>query len=361
MISRLSRMFDTFTGRGDAAVTVPPLDGALRANRALDEAKTRLPLPDVDDLITVDGTVFVSAKNILFRLKGGDWQIDHRFDAPINAMAPLGDGGIAIALASGEILMQGGAHNGPRVQLPDSVRCITAMALSGSDLIVANGSAVNGAENWRRDLMQRNATGSLWRVGLSDGSATCLAKGLAWPAGVSVDAARLVISEAWAHRLVAIDPAHPVTRQILHADLPGYPGRLSPAADGYWLAVFAPRSQLVEFVLREPAYRKSMIAEVDPPFWIAPSLRSGRSFYEPLQGGSVKQLGILKPWAPTLSSGLCVQLDRDFQPVASFHSRADGATHGVTAVAEQDGQIYVAARGDGLVVELDTNNSDAAP
>ena len=54
---------------------------------------------------------------------------------------------------------------------------------------------------------------------------------------------------------------------------PAYPGRIAPAADGYWLALFAPRSQLVEFVLREPAYRKRMMAEVPQPFWIAPTLQ----------------------------------------------------------------------------------------
>ena len=100
------------------------------------------------------------------------------------------------------------------------------------------------------------------------------------------------------------------SRRSLHADLPAYPGRIAPAADGYWLALFAPRSQLVEFVLREPAYRKRMMAEVPQPFWVAPKLRSGRSFYESLQGGGVKHLGLLKPWAPTMSAGLCVKLDR---------------------------------------------------
>jgi len=71
-----------------------------------------------------------------------------------------------------------------------------------------------------------------------------------------------------------------------------------------------------------------------------------------LQGGGVKHLGVLKPWAPTLSAGLCVGLDDGFQPRVSLHSRADGAVHGVTAVAEYDGQLFAAARGDGVVVAV---------
>ena len=38
-------------------------------------------------------------------------------------------------------------------------------------------------------------------------------------------------------------------------------------------------------------------------YWVAPnSLR--RPFLEPLQGGSVKTIGLLKPWGPPLSAGL---------------------------------------------------------
>jgi hypothetical protein len=151
------------------------------------------------------------------------------------------------------------------------------------------------------------------------------------------------------------------------ADLPGYPGRIAAAEGGYWLALFAPRSQLVELVLREPRYRRRMLAEVPQPYWIAPRLRSGRSFYEPLQGGGVKHLGILKPWAPAMSAGLCVRLDVGFQPTASLHSRADGHTHGITGVVERGETVYAAARGDGVVVALprtsvgDDTGSDPSP
>jgi hypothetical protein len=47
-----------------------------------------------------------------------------------------------------------------------------------------------------------------------------------------------------------------------------------------------------------------------------------------------------------------VQLDDLFQPRRSLHSRADGVTHGVTAVAEYRHQLFVAARGDGVVVSI---------
>src|SRR5690606_32660822 len=148
-----------------------------------------------------------------------------------------------------------------------------------------------------------NASGSIWRIDLDGGAATRILGGLAWPAGLAGDAEGLVFSETWRHRLVRIDPVHPGEPRVLYADLPGYPGRIAPAADGWWLALFAPRTQLVEFVLREAGYRRRMMAEVPQQYWVAPRLRSGRSFYESLQGGGVKHLGMLKPWAPTMSAG----------------------------------------------------------
>lgn len=357
MIAALQRAFDNLLGQGEAAVTVPPLDGALRSNRALDEATSRMPLADVDCLAVHGDALVASAGNTVFVLEAdGTWAQRRSYASPVGCLAPIGDGGLAIALADGDILVEGGAFDG-RTYRADGSRCITAMAASGGVLYVANGSATNGIAAWQRDLLERNASGSIWQIDLKSGAARRLAGGLAWPAGLAIDQSGLIVAEAWKHQLVRIDPGErdaPRRRkpEVLLADLPAYPGRLSPAADGYWLALFAPRSQLVEFVLREPAYSRRMMAEAPVPFWVAPKLRSGRSFYEPLQGGGIKHLGILKPWAPTMSAGLCVKLDAMFQPRSSLHSRADGSTHGVTSAVEHGGRAFVAARGDGVIVSL---------
>ena len=54
-----------------------------------------------------------------------------------------------------------------------------------------------------------------------------------------------------------------------------------------------------------------------------------------------------------MSAGFAIKLDHDFRPVASLQSRADGTTHGVTSVVETHGWVFVAARGDGVLVALD--------
>ncbi|PCI05146.1 MAG: hypothetical protein COB78_00550 [Hyphomicrobiales bacterium] len=348
MIDGLTRAWDNLFGLGEAAVTVPPLDGSLLANRKLDEASARFPLDGVDSLTVVAGKLLASSGNTLYALKGGkNWNKHSEYEADIACIATIGNKVLAVALVTGDILIKKRQY-----KIAENVRCITAIASSDTHLYITNGSATNSPDDWQLDLLQRNASGSIWQIDLESGESTQIADNLAYPAGLVVDGTTLVYSESWKHRLVKIDISNPKQKQIVHADLPGYPGRIKHADDGYWLTVFAPRSQLVEYVLRETAYRKRMVVEVPRPYWIAPKLRSGRSFYEPLQGGGVKHFGLLKPWAPTMSAGLCVKLDSAFQPNLSLHSRADGTTHGVTDITEYKGSVYAAARGDNIVVSI---------
>jgi hypothetical protein len=359
MIAALSHVFDSLLGRGEAAVTVPPLDGPLRPNRRLDEATSRTRLDGVDCLERSGTTLCASAGNKVYAMEHGTtWKPRSTHSSPVTSIASVGKDGLAIALEDGEIVVQGGSFDGGRYRAGDRGGCITAMAGKDSDLFVAIGSSSNGTGDWQRDLLERSASGSIWRIDLASKASTKMAAGLAWPAGLVLDTAGLVFSEAWKHRLMRVEPQRPGKLQTVHSDLPAYPGRISAGTDGYWLALFAPRSQLVELVLREPGYRNRMMAEVPQAFWVAPRLRSGRSFYESLQGGGVKHLGLLKPWAPTMSAGLCVKLDQMFQPRTSYQSRADGHTHGVTSAVELGDEVFVAARGDGVVVSLPLADSD---
>ena len=59
------------------------------------------------------------------------------------------------------------------------------------------------------------------------------------------------------------------------------------------------------------------------------------------------------PWAPARSYGLVARLDENWQPVASFHSRADGTRHGITSALEADGRLLAASRGSNAVVAVD--------
>lgn len=359
MIAAIRRKVDHFFGRGEASIFVPVMDGALKANEVLDGLDPVLRLAGIDNLVMCDGSLLASSGARLVRIADGEAEPLATFDAAISALAVAPDGRLAVGLSSGRVLILPVPDADPLATL--DVACPTALTfLADGRLAIASGSAVNGPDHWARDLMTHGASGQVlaWTVGASQ--ATVLASGLAWPGGVVEESGgSLIVSESWAHRLIRIDPAKPAATPVetRRRRLPGYPGRIVPATGGgYWLAVFAPRNQLVEFTLKEKEYRERMIASVEERFWIAPCLRSGSDFREALQGGGVKQMGVLKPWAPSLSYGLVIRLDADLRSVSSLHSRANGHVHGITSVATGDlnGQshLWVGARGDGLVVTL---------
>jgi hypothetical protein len=190
----------------------------------------------------------------------------------------------------------------------------------------------------------------LWRVEPSSGARTQLADNLAYPAGLLDEGGSIVVSESWRSALTRVSPGAAGRTSRALENLPAYPSRLSRGEGGaIWLALFAPRSQLVEFVLIENGYRQRMIKEIDPDYWMAPCLRSGASPLEPTQQGGVRQLGVLKPWSPSRSYGLVARLDDALRPTASFHSRANGRRHGVTSCQAYEGRVYFAAKGDGAV------------
>ena len=358
-MSALRGLLDRLLGRGASAVTVPTLDGPLLPNRALEEGTAVLRLPGLDNLAVSGAEVLFSVGADLRALDPAESSAGRPVrtaSGPITAVAVSPSGALALAVEGVGLLV---GHDGGERTIPTPgdmpASGITALAwLSSTTLAVAVGAAGRRVTDWRRDLMEGGRTGSVWRVEVPTGEATRLARDLAWPGGLAPSpGGRLIVSEAWRHRLIEIEARQAATPAVLLADLPAYPGRIAAAAGGgYWLACPTIRNPLVEFILREPGYRARMLAEVPEPYWMAPTLASGLSFKEPMQGSQLKQMGLSKPWAATRSYGLVVRCDERMQPLRSYHSRADGRVHGVTAVCEWRGSLLVAAKGAGEIVSL---------
>jgi hypothetical protein len=356
VIGALKRGWDNFRGSGAAAVTVPSMDGALRPNRLLEEALLVAGVESPDDL-AYDGTsLLVSSGTRLCRVTERGTETLAEFGSTITAVAATPFGRIAAALAEGIVAVT--EPDGTRsfvTRLGDGrASCVTALRFErGDTLLVAQGSTRREAAQWKRDLMERRSDGAVWRTALDGRAQERLADGLAWPLGIAVGPDdRLIVSESWRHRLIALGRGR--APEPVLADLPGYPARIHPdPAGGYWLALFAPRNQIIEFIQREPAFLTRMMDEVDEAYWAAPSLKPSATFLEPLQGGAQKHLGMLKPWAPTRSYGLVVHLDGKLRPTRSFHSRADGTRHGVMTALPVDDFVLAAARGGHAVVALD--------
>ncbi|MBZ9674300.1 strictosidine synthase [Mesorhizobium sp. ES1-1] len=362
MIGAIERGWANFRGFDLTGSTVPPMDGPLRPNAKLDAAPVLLDIADVDNLVIWGQQVLCSVGSDIHTLAatagetGQSLSLSHSRDAgkPVTAMAALGDM-LAVAVEGEGIRLEGpGGVSSEPIRLGQlDTRCVTAMAFADrSTLLVALGSERNPAQEWKRDLMTKTAAGSVWRVDIKAGSALSIASGLAFPSGIFVSNGRVFVSEAWRHRVLSmgIDGSG---QRIALGSLPAYPGRIAQASEGgFWLAMFAPRNPLVEFVLKEDAYRRRMIETIEPDYWIAPSLATGRSFLEPIQGGARKKLNMLKPWSPAWSTGLVVRCDKDMAMLRNYQSRADGGVHGVTSLCEVEGRLLVGAKGSGKIVAI---------
>ncbi|MER9242497.1 hypothetical protein [Mesorhizobium sp. M0633] len=343
----LDPILDIFRGK---AVTIPPLDGAFRPNTLLDDAAAFAELPEPDNLLIADGRLLASSANAVYAVTaGGAPVLVETFPSRVTALARSPAGELTVGLESGRLLIAG-----KEAALPAEIRCITALAYAeDGTLWLANGSADHGPSQWAADLMKKGASGSLWKRDPAGSEFRKLAGDIAFPYGLHPTGKDVLVGESWRHQLVRFDSATG-SRSTVLAHLPGYPARLSPAADGgAWLALFAPRNRLIEFVLQETHYRNDMLAQVPPQHWIAPALASNRSFLEPLQCGGIRTMGIHKPWSPSRSYGLVVRLDREMRPQFSLHSRANGTRHGICSVAEKDGRLFIASKGGDCLLAID--------
>src|SRR3954469_17064524 len=105
MLATLREWRDQLLGRGSAAITVPVMDGALKPNRALDEAAVLAELPGLDDLASDGQRLYASAGATLWRLEGETPVELRRFDAAITAIAASAGGKLAVALGGQRVLL----------------------------------------------------------------------------------------------------------------------------------------------------------------------------------------------------------------------------------------------------------------
>jgi hypothetical protein len=356
LLSRISASF----GRSDEdALSVPPMDGVFKPNTRLDTAEQVLKLPAIDNLAATSGAIYCSSGRTLCRIdpRTGFVAEIRTFDAPITAIAtsPAGQIMIAVETIGFELVLPDGG--GRKISLPDQyAACVTSALFQNEDtILLAVGSKSHALSDWKRDLMSHGASGLVASHTISTGKTEIVAGNLAFPYGLAIGAdGAIAITESWRHRVISVRSPGKQSAAALLADLPAYPARLAYASDGgYWLALFAPRRQLTELVLREDDYRLAMMATIPPAAWIGPDFADDGGEEPPLQSGSVRQMGIMKPWAPSRSYGMVVRLDRNMTPIASYHSRADGKMHGIASVVEWNGSLYAASRGSGTLLRLD--------
>ncbi|WP_426435358.1 SMP-30/gluconolactonase/LRE family protein [Bradyrhizobium genosp. P] len=354
MIAAVREFANRFLGRGEATITVPSFDGALKPNQKLEAAETLFSCDAPEDLASAGGRLYLADGRRLLRLDESTATELRTFDQPISALCALPDGGLAVALAGREVRLYSDPASGEATATfaDPAFNAINALALApDGTLIATDGSASCGVDDWARDLMELNRSGRVYRLDPKSRSVTQVAGRLGYAFGACAASDGVFVSESWRHRLMLIAPDG--SSRVVLGHLPVYPSRLSRASGGgYWLTAFTARTQLVEFVLREPAFRRRMMAEIDPSYWVAPRVRSGQSFKEPMQGAHIKTMGVIKPWAPPRSYGLVIRLSEEGVPLYSLHSRVDGVNHGIVAAIESGTDLVIIAKGPGRVLRL---------
>jgi hypothetical protein len=344
--------------------TIPVLDGGFSPNRKLDHARQLGGSLDAPDALALDntGTLYVSSGTTVFACKGPEFETRRPFvvfNTAAGGLAWLEGAGLLVCVAEAGVCL---VDAGGKIQSwlekvnGEPVRCPTSIAVADDGtVIVTDGSLHNSPEQWLTDLMQRRSpSGRLITCDRALTNARVLAKGLDWPSGAATahDGHNILVSEAWAHRLTVVDRSGS-GRRFLVKNFAGYPARIQRGAQrDYWITFFALRTQLTEFILREHAFRRRMMARVPPHLWVGPTLGGTFDYREPTQIGRIKKLGIQKPWAPPRSYGLVARLDENGRALDSFHSRTSGTFHGVTSVALDRGRVLFASKGHGKIAEL---------
>lgn len=343
---------------------IPVLDGPMRPNSRLDEChvlSTGVAAPD-DIAFARDGTAYVTSGKTVLRFVKGDFgrlEIAAEFEGLATGLAAHPDGGVAVCVSGKGIAFVDGPASGRLFEIAGAggLVCPTALTISdGGDLFVCDGSADNPSDRWAHDLMEKRRGGRVLRIDGKTQKVGVLASGLAYPNGICVshDGGSLLVSEAWSHDILRLplSSGGSARRQTAIDNLPGYPARIIRTKTGYALALFALRTQLVDFVLTEDNYRRKMIDRVDPEFWIAPALKSDGHYLEPVQGGGLRKHGSVKAWAPPRSYGLVMLLGRELEVETSLHSRVGGTCHGVTGLAEHGGELFLVSKGDSKIVQV---------
>jgi hypothetical protein len=272
------------------------VDGALRPNQELDRAILLAECPGPDNLLWQDDhLLFTSGRRVLLlddlHQEGAEPEEILHFDSEITALAAAENGSLAVALAATGIVIVGGVHDGKIIG-----------SLGGKTLIAPTALGFAGADTLFVCVdpqPEPHATGSVWRVSLNTGAAACIASDLADPSGLLLHDGWIAVSEAARHRLLDFPTLEREPPRLLLDNLPGCPGRLSPApGGGAWLAVFRPRT-------------------------------------------------------PANPFGLALRLDRDFVPTRSLYSRSNGKRHGVASCLEVRGELIVACKGGDVLVSAD--------
>ncbi len=327
------------------------LEGVLGPNGRLDEAAAmKVDAPDALCAAADSRLLFSSGARVMALRAWGDepetWAI---CDAPVTALSPGPGGLVAVGLAGGRVAVldaAGQAVEGWTLPAGRVASVVDCLFQSEDELLLVDCGYGVDANVLAQAAWDDEARGQVVALRRS-GEARAVASGLHCPMGVSLDAQGGVLVSLL-ERASIVD----VSGKIRQAGYPGYLGRLRRTPDGYALACLSRRDPLIEFLKTERAFVAEMKATIAPHHWIAPRANPEFSHDFPIELGATRLYGAVKPWAPSFSYGLLIEMDGNLMPLGSAQSRADGRRHAICDVAVWNGDLIAASRASGEILNL---------
>ncbi|WP_127128922.1 hypothetical protein [Georgenia sp. SYP-B2076] len=333
--------------------TIPPMEGRLTPNDRLDRSVALGSTFDVDDIVSLDGSVIATDGTALRRWDGGTWERVIALPGRAKALAVDGGRRGLLVAVQGTGICAVTLDGSVVVVCADPVvrQCVTALSVMPDGALLACVGSTSGL-SWSRALVSGVSDGALARI--AGDSVEMIADGLAWPAGAApfTDGGYLV-SLSHDHAIVVLGAGGGRARRELIANLPGYPGRICATGADWWAAVPYPRSRAFELLLDEDDVLNEMVSDLPERAWLIPRLTVEKDIHAPLQLGQAREMGEIKPWAPPRSYGLLLRFDAEGRVVESAHSRTSGRIHGITAVCELEGTVVVGSAGARTVVTVE--------
>ncbi len=134
--------------------------------------------------------------------------------------------------------------------------CNNAAVHSDGTIFFSDSSKVYGIDEWKGDFVENTASGRLLRRD-TDGTVTVVLDGLRFANGVALaaDESYVGVAETGGRTVVRLWLTGPRSgeRDLLVADLPGYPDNIARGSDGLvWVTIASPKDPLLEWLMTAP-------------------------------------------------------------------------------------------------------------
>ncbi|RLV49253.1 SMP-30/gluconolactonase/LRE family protein [Nocardioides mangrovicus] len=289
-----------------------------------------------DVVVADDGLVYTgTVEGSIFRVRPDGARVDR---VATTGGRPLGlellaDGRLLVADAHRGLLAVHVSGSGDVEELVTEVGgrpmrfCNNAAVAGNGDVWFSDSSTRYGIEQWKDDLVQDTRTGRLL-VRRASGEVETVLDGLAFANGVALapDDSWVAVAETAARTVVRrwLTGERSGQRELLVADLPGYPDNISLGSDGLvWVTIASPTDPVVSLLQRAPGLIGRAATAVPGALQPKPK-RTVRVMAFDAQGRTVHDLA----------------------------GDASGY-HMVTGVREHDGRVWLGSLEEGAVAVMD--------